>query len=60
MRAAATAGRDVFGYNRSVDVVREARFDGFDASENLDDTLHRAAESNTLIASLACALESST
>ncbi|MEE6168942.1 MULTISPECIES: prephenate dehydrogenase [unclassified Mycolicibacterium] len=49
MRAAAAAGREVFGYNRSVDVVQEARFDGYDASENLDATLHRAADSNALI-----------
>ncbi|OBC12331.1 prephenate dehydrogenase [Mycobacterium sp. 852013-50091_SCH5140682] len=49
MRAAAAAGREVFGYNRSVDVVQEARFDGYDASENLDATLHRAAKSNALI-----------
>ncbi|MCV7159063.1 prephenate dehydrogenase [Mycolicibacterium brisbanense] len=49
MRAAAAAGREVFGYNRSVDVVQEARFDGYDASENLDATLRRAAESNALI-----------
>jgi prephenate dehydrogenase len=49
MRAAAAAGREVFGYNRSVDVVQAARFDGFDASENLDETLRRAADSDALI-----------
>src|SRR5689334_20047470 len=49
MRAAEAAGREVFGYNRSVDVVQAARFDGFDASENVDKTLRRAAESDALI-----------
>lgn len=49
MRAAKAAGREVFGYNRSVDGVEAARFDGFDASANLDETLSRAAESGALI-----------
>jgi prephenate dehydrogenase len=49
MRAAAAAGRDVFGYNRSVDAVQAAKFDGFDATENLDGALARAADSNALI-----------
>jgi prephenate dehydrogenase len=49
MRAAATAGREVFGYNRSIDVVQAAKFDGFDATENLDEALGRAADSNALI-----------
>jgi prephenate dehydrogenase len=49
MRAAATAGREVFGYNRSIDVVQAAKFDGFDATENLDEALARAADSNALI-----------
>lgn len=49
MRAAAAAGREVFGYNRSIDVVQEARFDGFDASENVDATLRRAAERDAVI-----------
>jgi prephenate dehydrogenase len=49
MRAAATAGREVFGYNRSIDVVQAAKFDGFDATENLDEALGRAADSNVLI-----------
>ncbi|HYR13455.1 MAG TPA: NAD(P)-binding domain-containing protein, partial [Mycobacterium sp.] len=29
MRAAAAAGREVFGYNRSIDAVQAAKFDGF-------------------------------
>jgi prephenate dehydrogenase len=49
MRAAAAAGREVFGYNRSIDVVQAAKFDGFDATENLDEALARAADSNALI-----------
>jgi prephenate dehydrogenase len=49
MRAAAAAGRQVFGYNRSVDAVQAATFDGFDATEDLDEALTRAAESNALI-----------
>ena len=49
MRAATAAGRDVFGYNRSIDAVQAARFDGFDATENLDEALARAADSKALI-----------
>jgi prephenate dehydrogenase len=49
MRAATAAGRGVFGYNRSVDTVQAARFDGFDATTSLDDVLTRAAEENALI-----------
>src|SRR5258708_22510793 len=51
MRAAAAAGREVFGYNRSIDAVQAAKFDGFDATENLDKALARAADSNALIRS---------
>jgi prephenate dehydrogenase len=49
MRAAKAAGRDVFGYNRSIDGVQAARFDGFDATENIDEALTRAADSKALI-----------
>jgi len=49
MRAAAAAGREVFGYNRSIDGVQAAKFDGFDATENLDKALTRAADSKALI-----------
>jgi prephenate dehydrogenase len=49
MRAAAAAGREVFGYNRSIDGVQAAKFDGFDATENLDEVLARAADSKALI-----------
>jgi prephenate dehydrogenase len=49
MRAVASAGREVFGYNRSLDAVQAAKSDGFDATENIDDALSRAADSNALI-----------
>lgn len=49
MRAAAAAGREVFGYNRSIEAVTAAKFDGFDATENLDEALGRAADRNALI-----------
>src|SRR3954470_10573064 len=49
MRAPAAAGREVFGYNRSIDGVQAAKFDGFDATENLDEALARAADINALI-----------
>lgn len=49
MRAASAAGREVFGYNRSVEAVQAATFDGFDATENLDKALARAAASDALI-----------
>lgn len=49
MRAAAGAGREVFGYNRSVEAVAAAKFDGFDATESLDEALRRAADLDALI-----------
>ena len=49
MRALAAAGREVFGYNRSVDGVKAAQFDGYDATAALDDVLSRAAETGALI-----------
>ncbi|MCF6390340.1 prephenate dehydrogenase [Mycobacterium sp. MBM] len=49
LRAAAAAGREVFGYNRSVDGVQAARFDGFDATDSLDEALSRAARTKALI-----------
>src|SRR3954463_5367016 len=49
MRAAAAAGREVFGYNRSIDGVQAAKFDGFDATDSLDDALSRAADSEAVI-----------
>jgi prephenate dehydrogenase len=49
LRAAAAAGRTVFGYNRSVAGVKAAELDGFDASADLNATLKRAAETDALI-----------
>jgi prephenate dehydrogenase len=49
MRAAAASGREVFGYNRSVEAVQAAQSDGFDATEDIDEALSRAAESKALI-----------
>lgn len=49
IRAGAAAGREVFGYNRSVEAVTDARFDGFDATPHLDEALGLAADRNALI-----------
>ena len=49
MRAATAAGHEVFGYNRSIDGVDAARLDGFDATDDLDDVLTRAALVDALI-----------
>lgn len=49
MRAATAAGREVFGYNRSMEGVEGARADGFDATANLDEALSRAADSGALV-----------
>lgn len=49
LRAAADAGYEVFGYNRSVVGVQAARFDGFDATARLDMALGYAAERRALI-----------
>ena len=49
MRAAADAGREVFGYNRSSEGVIAAEADGFDAAENIDQALKRAAKAGALI-----------
>lgn len=49
MRATRAAGREVFGYNRSVEGARAAAADGFDASTDLTGTLTRAADTGALI-----------
>ncbi len=49
MRALKAAGREVFGYNRSIDGVDAARFDGFDATDSIHEALARAAATNALI-----------
>ncbi|OQZ95369.1 prephenate dehydrogenase [Mycolicibacter algericus DSM 45454] len=49
LRAAAAAGREAFGYNRSADGMNAAIADGFDATTELETALTRAAESGALI-----------
>lgn len=49
LRAAAAAGREAFGYNRSADGMNAAIADGFDATTELETALRRAAESGALI-----------
>ena len=49
MRAAKAAGREVFGYNRSVEGAHAAVADGFDARTDLTETLSRAADTGALI-----------
>jgi prephenate dehydrogenase len=49
MRAATAAGYEVFGYNRSVEGVQAARFDGFDATTDITEALKRAADVDALI-----------
>lgn len=49
MRATKAAGREVFGYNRSVEGAHAATADGFDASTDLTATLSRAADIGALI-----------
>ena len=49
MRATKAAGRDVFGYNRSVEGAHAAVAEGFDATTDITDTLTRAADTGALI-----------
>ncbi|MGB8386702.1 prephenate dehydrogenase [Mycobacterium sp.] len=49
MRAMAAAGREAFGYNRSVGGAQGAVADGFDATTDLTATLNRAADTGALI-----------
>lgn len=49
MRAAAAAGREVFGYNRSHESVQAATADGFDATPDIEAALRRAAATDALI-----------
>ena len=49
MQATTAAGREVFGYNRSVEGAQAAVADGFDASTDLTGTLTRAADTGALI-----------
>ncbi|MGA9493712.1 MAG: prephenate dehydrogenase [Mycobacterium sp.] len=49
LRAAVAAGREAFGYNRSVEGAQAARLDGFDATTDLTGALTRAADLGALI-----------
>lgn len=49
LRAAAAAGREAFGYNRSPAAVRAAGAEGFVASSDLTEALTWAADRNALI-----------
>lgn len=49
MRALAGTGREIFGYNRSVQGTRGAIADGFDATTDLVATLTRAADADALL-----------
>src|SRR5580704_4019454 len=49
LRAATAAGRETFGYNRSVEGAQAARFDDFDATTDLTKALTRAADLDALI-----------
>ena len=49
MRAAVAAGREAFGYNRSVEGAQGARFDGFTATTDLTEALQWAADRDALI-----------
>jgi prephenate dehydrogenase len=49
LRAATAAGREAFGYNRSVEGAQAARFDGFNATTDLTGALTRAADIGALI-----------
>ncbi|HEU4361851.1 MAG TPA: prephenate dehydrogenase [Mycobacterium sp.] len=49
LRAAAAAGREVFGYNRSADGMRAAVADGFDATTDIAEVLDRAAATAALV-----------
>lgn len=49
VRAAAAAGYEVFGYNRSVEGANAAVADGFAASTDLAETLTHAADTGALI-----------
>jgi prephenate dehydrogenase len=49
LRATAAAGREAFGYNRSVEGAVGAQSEGYDATTDLTATLTRAARSDALI-----------
>lgn len=49
VRAAVAAGRETFGYNRSVEGADAAKIDGFDATTDLTEALSWASNRNALI-----------
>ncbi|GAY14063.1 prephenate dehydrogenase [Mycobacterium sp. shizuoka-1] len=49
LRAAVAAGREAYGYNRSVEGAQAARFDGFDATTDLTEALQWSAERQALL-----------
>ena len=49
MRAATAAGRETFGYNRSIEGVQAARKDGFAATTEITEALRWAAEREALV-----------
>jgi prephenate dehydrogenase len=49
LRAAVVAGRDAFGYNRSVEGAQAARSDGFATTTDLTEALQWAADRDALI-----------
>jgi prephenate dehydrogenase len=49
VRATVAAGRETFGYNRSVEGAQAARFDGFAATTDLTEALQWAADRDALI-----------
>lgn len=49
LRAAARAGREVWGYNRSSESADAARADGFEANTDLAATLRKAQETGAII-----------
>ncbi|MGU3290978.1 prephenate dehydrogenase [Williamsia sp. M5A3_1d] len=49
LRAVADSGRSAFGHNRSAATVTEATAAGYDADDDLERTLRRAAEADALI-----------
>lgn len=49
LQAAVAAGRPAWGWNRSPGAAEAARSDGYDATSDLTDALHRAAAEDALI-----------
>lgn len=49
MRAATAAGREAFGYNRSIEGVAAARHDGFAATTDISEALRWAAEHEAIV-----------